>query len=156
MTSAADTNITYDDDDFLQSNLGDSSSSVTLSVASSSLPAVSGACIRLPAVTYIPALATLPGTNTFAAILSSISGAQSLSIFDASTAQTTKTFTEHTNAITGLRSVEKLGGNYGQRLLLSSSRDGTVKVWDARVQSSSATLTGELLRVVVDWDSGIT
>ncbi|KAG8885101.1 hypothetical protein FRB97_002266 [Tulasnella sp. 331] len=141
--SAADIDITYDDYDFYTPGGVGLSSAVSLSLApGSSSSEASTACIQLPESTYIPALTPLPGTPSFGAVLSAVTpGGQRISTFDLTSTASLNTFTEHTDVITALRNTEKLGGNYAQSLLLSTSKDGTVKVWDARIPSSTSSLT---------------
>ncbi|KAG9015474.1 hypothetical protein FRB94_000079 [Tulasnella sp. JGI-2019a] len=142
VTTAADINIAYDDNNYISTS-DNLSTFASLSLASdSSSPQVSAACIRLLESTYVPALAALPGTTSFGAVLSApASDGQTVSIFDLTTTSCIKSFVEHTDVITALGNIEKLGGNYAQSLLLSSSKDGTVKVWDARVPSAASSLT---------------
>jgi WD40 repeat protein len=80
---------------------------------------------------YILHLSAL-GT-TYAAAFSSPSN--SISLLEKTSLQLVASFKAHTDAITCLRSSFSLAGSAGKSILLSSGKDGLVKVWDDRTQA---------------------
>ncbi|TFK74385.1 WD40 repeat-like protein [Pluteus cervinus] len=85
---------------------------------------------------YIISLAALP--NHYAAAISAPSN--TIEIYDKSTVERIQILSGHDNAITSLRVAENLIG-VGSKHLISSGKDGSVKVWDNRTNSHSIKLT---------------
>lgn len=90
----------------------------------------------LPAGAYVLAIASTP--SYYAASASSPSNA--IHVFDKARLQNVQTFSGHDSSITALRSVPNVA-NTVAHALLSSGKDGAVKVWDER--SGSVALRSE-------------
>ncbi|KAF7982287.1 hypothetical protein HWV62_28948 [Athelia sp. TMB] len=88
------------------------------------------AATRLPSQEYALALAAT--LDAYAVAASSPTNA--LYLIDKSTLKNVSTLPGHAGAITGLRAVDSIGGAEGG-VLVSSGRDGAVKVWDTRSRS---------------------
>lgn len=85
---------------------------------------------------YILSIAPLPGF--YAASTSAPSNV--IDLFDKSTLQGVQTLSGHVEATTSLRTVDTIAGTT-QKSLVSSGKDGRVKVWDQR--SNTATIQSE-------------
>ncbi|KIJ70375.1 hypothetical protein HYDPIDRAFT_65519, partial [Hydnomerulius pinastri MD-312] len=89
----------------------------------------------LPGESYVLSLTALG--DYYAA--SASSPTNQIHIFDKSTLQTARILQGHDNATTYLRTIHALGGS-NREMLLSSGKDGYVKVWDERTGSTSIKL----------------
>lgn len=81
---------------------------------------------------YVVGLASLPAH--YAASASSPSN--TIDIFDKTTLQGVNTLAGHESATTCIKAVDSIAGN-NNRSLISSGRDGSIKVWDERTGSHS-------------------
>ncbi|TFK92972.1 WD40 repeat-like protein [Polyporus arcularius HHB13444] len=99
----------------------------------SSNPVVSA---KLPTGAYVLSLASLP--SLYAAAASAPSNA--IHLFDRERLRNVHTLPGHADAITTLRSVPNVA-NAVTHALLSSGKDGAVKVWDERAGSAALRLT---------------
>ncbi|KAI0722170.1 WD40-repeat-containing domain protein [Cerioporus squamosus] len=91
---------------------------------------------KLPAEAYVLSLASLP--SFYAAAASAPSN--SIHLFDRERLRNVHTLPGHADAITTLRSVPNVA-NAVTHALLSSGKDGAVKVWDERAGSAALRLT---------------
>lgn len=87
---------------------------------------------KLPAEAYVLSIASLP--SFYAAAASAPSN--SIHLFDRERLRNVITLPGHEDAITTLRSVPNVA-NAVSHALLSSGKDGTVKVWDERAGSAA-------------------
>ncbi|KAG6896871.1 hypothetical protein C0992_005562 [Termitomyces sp. T32_za158] len=85
---------------------------------------------HLSSSSYVLSIAALAGH--YAA--SASAPANTIDIFDKTTLQGIVTLSGHDVAITSLQAVENIAGLFG-RSLMSSGRDGSVKIWDPRSNS---------------------
>ncbi|KAF5321773.1 hypothetical protein D9619_001185 [Psilocybe cf. subviscida] len=85
---------------------------------------------------YILSIVPLPGF--YAASTSAPSNV--IDIFDKTTLQGTQTLSGHAEATTSLRTVGTIAGAV-QKCLVSSGKDGSVKVWDQRSNTASVQMT---------------
>ncbi|KAL1946579.1 hypothetical protein VTO73DRAFT_14683 [Trametes versicolor] len=90
----------------------------------------------LPAGAYVLAIASTP--SYYAASASSPSNA--IHVFDKARLQNVQTFSGHDSSITALRSVRNVANSVAHALL-SSGKDGAVKVWDERSGSVALRMT---------------
>ncbi|KAG6861490.1 hypothetical protein C0995_015917 [Termitomyces sp. Mi166 len=91
---------------------------------------------HLSSQSYVLSIVSLPGH--YAA--SASAPANTIDIFDKTTLQGVETLSGHDDATTSLHSVENITGLFG-RSLISSGRDGSVKIWDLRSNSHSIKMT---------------
>ncbi|KAF9268282.1 WD40 repeat-like protein [Marasmius fiardii PR-910] len=93
----------------------------------------------LPPDTYVPHLASLP--TRYAASTSSPSS-DAIQLFDKSTLTPLQKFDSHQGGTTFLRVVENLANaQVGGKILVSSGKDGFIKVWDEKSKSCSIKLS---------------
>ncbi|KAG5353719.1 hypothetical protein C0989_003145 [Termitomyces sp. Mn162] len=109
-----------------------SKSSVLLEVAQFKSTQTPPRFAYLSSQSYVLALVSLPGH--YAA--SASAPANTIDIFDKTTLQGVQTLSGHDVATTSLHGVENIAGIFG-RSLMSSGRDGSVKIWDTRTNSYS-------------------
>ncbi|TFY80413.1 hypothetical protein EWM64_g3602 [Hericium alpestre] len=107
---------------------------------------------RLVSDAYVLALASLP--SYYAASASAPSN--SIYFFDRSTFRNVRTVKAHNDGITSLRAVDSIAGATG-RVVVSSGKDGIIKVWDDRtgsvgLQMSQASRSRSLLSFDVSPD----
>ncbi|RDB20465.1 WD repeat-containing protein 89 [Hypsizygus marmoreus] len=91
---------------------------------------------QLSSASYVLAIANLPGH--YAA--SASAPANTIDIFDKSTLQGVETLSGHEIATTSLHAVENITG-ISSTVLVSSGKDGRVKVWDPRSNAPGITMT---------------
>ncbi|KAG5731985.1 WD repeat-containing protein 89 [Termitomyces sp. T112] len=113
-----------------------SKSSVLLEVAQFKSTQTPPRFAYLSSQSYVLALVSLPGH--YAA--SASAPANTIDIFDKTTLQGVQTLSGHDVATTSLHGVENIAGIFG-RSLMSSGRDGSVKIWDTRTNSYSIKMT---------------
>ncbi|KAL0572763.1 hypothetical protein V5O48_009195 [Marasmius crinis-equi] len=95
--------------------------------------------IRLASDTYIQSLASLPAG--YAASTSSPSS-DVIQLFDKSTLTPLQQFEGHQDGSTFLRAVQNVGlGQGGGKILVSSGKDGSIRVWDERTNSCGLKLS---------------
>src|SRR5882762_377571 len=87
---------------------------------------------RLPCDAYVLAIAT--AGSYYAASASAPS--HKIYLFDRSSLRTSRSFEGHPGGTTSLRAVDSLAG-VNQRVIISSGKDGVVRVWDDRTSAAA-------------------
>jgi len=87
---------------------------------------------RLPTDSYVLSLASLP--SCYAA--SSSAPSNLIELFDKTTLRHIQSFQGHKDATTSLKKISTIAGQTGD-LLVSTGKDGSIKVWDGRSNSHS-------------------
>ncbi|KAJ8094499.1 hypothetical protein AAF712_013834 [Marasmius tenuissimus] len=90
--------------------------------------------IKLESNTYIHHLASLPGS--YAASTSSTSDSDAIQLFDKTTLKSLRKLEAHHGGCTSLKTVKTIGDQIERPVLVSGGKDGVIKVWDERSNSS--------------------